>query len=49
MKKWFHQLAHWLDIYRGHPRVWWEGNGRLMIAFECQTCGKLSDIHEKKE
>jgi hypothetical protein len=41
----FHWIKHLLKINTGKCHSWWN-DGKLMMSFKCDGCGKLSGIHE---
>lgn len=49
LKRFLHAMEHRLGNNSGTITSWWEGdskNERLMIGFKCDTCGRLSGVHE---
>ena len=48
-KKVLHEIAHKLSANTGVIELWWEDtepHPALMVGFRCDTCGRLSDVHE---
>ena len=40
-----HMFAHLCSWNFGHVETWYEGE-KLMVGFKCDTCGKMTGIHE---
>jgi hypothetical protein len=50
-KKLLHEIAHMLCANTGEIELWWEETEpehTLMAGFRCDTCGKLTDVHESR-
>jgi hypothetical protein len=45
VKMLLHWLVHRLDLNQGYVETWWD-EGRLMVGFKCDGCGRIQGAHE---